>query len=64
MAIIGNRKWERVNGGITKPIPEVTNKQFATTNQHFINECSKVEVKPTSRQASKFRNKKGKAFIG
>lgn len=46
----------------------LTNQQFATENKAFIQHCknvkklAKVEILPTSRQASKYRNKKGLAW--
>jgi hypothetical protein len=41
---------------------EVHNGTFAKENAEFQAACSKVDVKPTTRQASKFRNKRGKAY--
>ena len=38
-----------------------TNKQFVTDGA-FVSACDKAGVKPTSRQASKFRNGKGAAY--
>lgn len=40
----------------------VTNKQFSETNQFFQKCCEAVNLQPTSRQASKFRNKQGRAY--
>ena len=40
----------------------VTNQEFAKSNDLFKKECELAEVKPTKRQAGKFRNKRGKAF--
>jgi len=39
-----------------------SNTVYAKTNDHFKAACEAAELKPTSRQASKFRNKKGKAY--
>jgi hypothetical protein len=39
-----------------------TNKYFAKTDTHFQEACILAEVKPTKRQASKFRNSKGIAY--
>lgn len=39
-----------------------TNKEYTTDNTKFIDACFAGEVKPTPRQASKFRNKKGKTY--
>ena len=41
---------------------EQCNDAFAKTNQEFQDACSKVDVKPTRRQASKWRRKLGKAY--
>lgn len=43
---------------------EMTNKKFAETNEEFREVCAFpfVDLKPTTRQASKWRNKKGKAY--
>ena len=40
----------------------VTNKKFVEIDKAFISACEKVRTKPTARQASKWRNQKGKAF--
>lgn len=40
----------------------MTNKEFATKNDLFIKCCERAGVTPTARQASKFRNYKGRAF--
>lgn len=39
-----------------------TNKEFAETNVEFKAACDIAGVKPTKRQASRFRNNRGKAF--
>jgi len=39
----------------------ITNKMFSE-DQNFIDICEKANVKPTKRQASKFRMKKGLAY--
>lgn len=41
---------------------ELTNKQFADKNEEFKKACEKVEIKNTTRQASKWQMKKGKAW--
>ena len=41
-----------------------SNAAFAKTNQAFIAACEKVDIPATSRQASKFRCKRGKAYQG
>jgi len=38
------------------------NQKFAETNKEFILCCQLAEIKPTKRQASKFRLQKGKAW--
>lgn len=45
----------------TKSSTVMTNKKFAETNQTFIAACERAGVTPTPRQASKYRNGKGKA---
>lgn len=39
----------------------MTNNQFSKGNL-FTNHCKKADVKPTKRQASKFRNKQGAVY--
>ena len=41
---------------------QMTNKEFANNVQSFNDACRKIEIKPTSRQASKWRMKKGIAY--
>ena len=41
--------------------PELTNKKFSE-NKLFMACCKAAEVEPTTRQASKFRMKKGSAY--
>ena len=40
----------------------LTNKQFAESNAEFQAACEKAGIKPTARQASKFRNRHGAAW--
>jgi hypothetical protein len=40
----------------------ITNKEFMKMDAAFINACDNVHIKPTKRQASKWRNNKGLAF--
>lgn len=42
----------------------LTNKKFAEEDQSFRKACDLVRLPPTTRQASKFRNKKGLAYKG
>ena len=44
-----------VKGGIPMRI-------FAETDKAFINACGEADIKPTARQASKWRNKRGLAY--
>jgi hypothetical protein len=46
---------ERIGG-------DVFNREFAKTDTVFLAACEKAGVKPTPRQASKFRRKMGKAY--
>ena len=41
---------------------DIHNEKFAKENQEFISACERASIKPTTRQASKWRNKKGKAY--
>lgn len=56
--------------GFVKPEPhKINNHSFSKENNEFINACAKAseilgkEIKPTRRQASKYRNKKGMAYL-
>ena len=40
-----------------------TNEKFAKEDQNFIRACSAAGVEPTTRQASKWRNKQGTAYL-
>lgn len=40
----------------------MTNKKFIKENKAFTSACKNIKLKPTKRQASKYRNKKGAAF--
>jgi len=40
----------------------MTNAKFAGTNEQFKEACKAAGVAPTSRQASKYRRKMGKAY--
>jgi hypothetical protein len=42
---------------------QVTNKAFAANDQEFKTACQHVGLSPTAKQASKFRNRKGLAFL-
>ena len=39
-----------------------TNREFAAQDQTFRTACFNAHVEPTKRQASKYRNGKGRAF--
>ena len=45
-----------------KLFERATNKWFSQNDPQFIVCCADAGIKPTARQASKFRNKKGKAY--
>ena len=40
----------------------MTNKEFAEKDKIFRDICKRVNIPPTTRQASKWRMKKGKAY--
>jgi hypothetical protein len=40
----------------------LTNKEFANSDPGFLEACARVQLKPTKRQASRWRNRKGIAF--
>ena len=42
---------------------EITNAKFAKENMEFQSACDRAGVQPTARQASKFRNKRGQAYV-
>lgn len=42
---------------------KLTNKEFAVTIKIFAQACAKAGVVPSRRQASKWRNKHGRAFM-
>ena len=46
----------------TPKVDVITNKHFALKNEWFRAACVKAGVEPTTRQASKWRLKKGKAY--
>lgn len=41
---------------------KLTNSKFANTDEEFIKACKVADIKNTARQASKWRNKTGKAY--
>jgi hypothetical protein len=41
----------------------MTNKEFAAQDESFKVACEQAGVQPTKRQASKWRSKKGKAWV-
>jgi hypothetical protein len=47
----------------TKKVNKVSNKKFAEENKPFNEACEGAGCEPTTRQASKFRNKKGIAYM-
>ena len=49
---------------MSEPKSKMSNRQFSQEDMKFRSACEKVGIKPTARQASKYRNKKGLAFKG
>ena len=47
---------------MTKNGGQITNREFAQSNQEFRDACQKVGLPPTTRQASKWRLGLGKAW--
>lgn len=41
----------------------ISNAEYAKNNSHFLMCCEKSNTKPTPRQAGKFRNKYGAAYL-
>ena len=41
-----------------------SNLSFSKNNEHFKQACVDAGIEPTARQASKFRSKKGAAYLG
>lgn len=62
MGIVGGNTWERIHG-VAKEVVHPTNREYKELPK-FIEACEKAGVTPTSRQASKYRNKKGSAYTG
>ena len=58
-----NHKWERVKGTYQKPKYKVRNFDFAEKSELFRKACELASVEPTERMASKWRNKKGSAYM-
>lgn len=58
---IGGNTWVRVNG-LKKEIVHPTIKETVKEDGRFQSACAKAGIEPTARQASKWRNQKGKAF--
>lgn len=56
------KKLTKVYKEVKSPKHKTTNSDFAKNDQKFIKCCELAGVKPTARQASKFRNGKGVAF--
>jgi hypothetical protein len=67
--VINNSKGEKNMTEETTPevtpVPKpatLTNKEFCDKNDIFRDACEEVKIEPTTRQASKWRMKKGKAW--
>jgi hypothetical protein len=56
-------KIESSTGVIKKEPYTSINEKFYKEDQAFIAACEKVNIKPTRRQASKWRNQKGLAYL-
>ena len=50
------------SGGIKQDHTKQTNKNFTKSDTTFIKCCEVAKIKVTPRQASKYRNKQGKAY--
>ena len=50
------------NAGATATAYDTTNRHFAQTDTGFKAACEEAGIHATGRQASKWRNKKGKAY--
>ncbi len=48
--------------GLLKDMEQWTNRDFAAANSKFQACCEKARIKPTKRQASKYRRKYGAAY--
>ena len=57
----GLKKLPPMSGAGHKHKYDQSNEKFAKENMEFQSACDKAGVKPTRRQASKWRNKKGLA---
>ena len=59
-----NHAWTRVTGPNLQLSHAERGKQNSNTfkSEVFVNACDAVGIKPTGRQASKFRRKLGRAF--
>lgn len=59
-----NTQWIRVHGPNLKPENELRQKKNASrlADKNFLAACEAAEVEPTKRQASKWNNRKGKAY--
>lgn len=54
---------EHIKQAIAKRVGNmVTNKKFADNDDNFRSMCARAGIDATRRQASKYRNHKGKAF--
>lgn len=60
MVLVADRK--RRNGWRMKQRGPLSNREFAANDGHFRAACDKTGMKPTKRQASRWRMKTGKAY--
>lgn len=64
MADVKGKQWKRVTGPNLHPenaVRAAANKSVKSS-PGFIKACEAVGIQPTARQASKWNNKKGKAY--
>lgn len=59
-----NQKWERVTGPNLQPqhAERMEKNTTVLNSQAFKDACQAADIKPTRRQASKFRNGRGRAY--
>jgi len=57
-----HKEQRKANVGVIVKTYPTTNREFSRKDGHFLKACENSGVEPTSRQASKWRNKKGLAY--
>jgi ribosomal protein L32E len=63
----GYKGWRMPDAGSVKQAAtnakdKMTNELFASSNPEFLEACKKADLKPTARQASKWRRQMGLAY--